>query len=83
MVCQVLTTLGALVVLPSQMNLRVSNSMPWVPTAWAAIMFCMIMCRVVPSRGAILASQLPAWMPPPPGMLRGTMVGSPGIYLPR
>ena len=59
-VCQVLMTLGALVVLPSQMNLRVSNSMPGPLTAWAAIMFCMIICTTVPSRGAILASQLPA-----------------------
>ena len=47
-----------------------------------AIMFAMIMCTTVPSRGAILVTQFAAWIPPPPGMLRGTIVGLPGMCLP-
>src|SRR5205085_639461 len=52
---QELVTFGVLVVLPTQKNLRMSNSTPWAPTAWADIMLDMIMCSTVPSRGAIEA----------------------------
>ena len=47
--------------------------MPGTPMACLFIMFAMIMWIAVPSRGAILASELAASMPPVPGMLRGTM----------
>ena len=80
LVYQELVTLGELVVLPTQRNLRVSNCAAWVPIACAAIILVMIMCRVVPSFGATVASQFAAVIPPAPGMLRGMMVGSPGIW---
>ena len=82
LVCQELVTFGVLVVLPTQKNLRVSNCTPCVPTACAAIMLVMIMCSVVPSRGAMAASQFAALTPPAPGMLRGTIAGSPGMWRP-
>ena len=45
---------GVLVVLPIHWNRRASKSTPGIFMAWVAIMFAMIMCSVVPSRGAIL-----------------------------
>ena len=81
-VCQALVTFGVEVVLPIQENLRASNLMPGTPTACLFIMFAMIRWIALPSCGATLASQLAALMPPAPGMLRGTIVGSPGMKRP-
>ncbi len=72
-------TFGVLVVLPIQKNLRVSNLMPGMAIAWLAIMFDMIICSTVPSCGSTAARSLAATTPPAPGILRGTMVGSPGM----
>ena len=48
-------TLGVLLVFPIQKNLRVSNCTPCAPIACDDIMLDMIMWRVVPSWGAMVA----------------------------
>jgi hypothetical protein len=53
--CQDTSVFGVFVVFPIQKNLRVSNSMPWLPSACALDMFCMMACKDVPSLAATLA----------------------------
>src|SRR4051794_41853847 len=77
-----LITFGVSVVLPIQLNWRTSYLTPAAPVAWCTAMFCDSATIAVPSLGATLASQLATSIWPAPGMLDGTIVGLPGMYLP-
>ena len=79
--CQVTHTLVSLFMLPTQRNRVGSNFAASIPSSGSKPVPLPMMPKAVPSFGPTLESQFASRRLPAPGMLRGTIVGLPGMCL--